>query len=177
MVENFESKRGVSKDWLKNNVYDAMETIEECERRIKIGCADLKEYMTYINLGLEHLNTIRLQNMRMMIAEFEIIIENTQDILGKEEYEICKEKIQEIRRMFERGIQYDSKDGEKIDNPVYEERRKGKKSNGEKQSIIILTRVFYFIGNSLFSLRSRMVKNLSHIFWVAADMKEKKQEI
>ena len=154
--EVFESKRGVSDKWIDNNVYKVLEKIEDCERRMKNGCIDLIEY---IQTSYHNILDVQLQNMQIMLHEFDILIENTKAILSKSQHEEVKKKLELLEQTFRRAMSSKIKSERlfiEISNNI----------SGKKRIAYVLQPLFYKISNLLSKLRSEMVSNLSHILFI-----------
>ena len=167
-MENEESKRNVSEKWINNNIYEALEDIETHQRRMRNGCADILEYLQVMNIGIHKLPEIQLQNMKLMIEEFEILKDNVKDLLTKEQYEFVERKIKLCKKMLHKGL----KKGTRYIKAysfvrVSPDIRKGK--------VIVLTPLFDIIVNELVALRAKMVKNLSHILYSKSKAERKKE--
>jgi len=149
--ENSESKRNVSDEWIRNNVYEALETIELAERRMRNGCADLKEYIQEMSIGLHRIPEIQLMNMGIMLTEFDILIENTKKILKKDDYDDARKNIDLYLRYFH-------------EKKVYKVLRNDQNIKVRKR--IVLNKYFSKLAGDLSKLRSKMVDNLSHILFL-----------
>jgi len=159
--EDFESKRNVSDEWIRNNVYEALETIETAERRMRNGCNDLMEYMQELSLGFHRLPEIQLKNMGIMIVEFDILIENTKEIIKKDQYEEARKNMDLYSSVYDKGKVY------KVVKNVRDKKIKKR---------IVLTRIFWKLSGDLSALRSKMVSNLSHILFLKDKDKDKEEK-
>ena len=159
--ENSESKRNVSDEWIKNNVYDALETIELAERRMRNGCADLMEFIQEMQIGLNRIPEIQLMNMGIMLTEFDILIENTKQILKKDDYEDVSKKIILYSRYFH-------------EKKVYKVLRNDMNIKIRKR--IVLNEKFSRLAGDLSLLRSKMVSNLSHILFLKDKDKDSEEK-
>jgi len=159
--EDFESKRNVSDEWIRNNVYEALETIELAERRMRNGCADLIEYIRELALSPHRIPEIQLKNMGIMIVEFDILIENTKEIVKETQYNEARKNLNLYSSVYDNGKVY------KIVKNIRDKRVKKR---------IVLTKVFWKLSNDLSVLRSKMVSNLAHILFLKDREKEKEEK-
>lgn len=150
------SKRDISKEWIRNNVYEALEVIELHERRMKNGCADLKEYIEGLSLG-SMISDIQLQNMNLMITEFDILITNTKEILDEKAYEKARADLNILQGIFNHGV----KNGKEIIN-VSETII----DHTKRQRRVELTYLFNRLAGDLAKLRGEMITNLKDILWI-----------
>lgn len=161
--QDFESKRNVSDEWIKNNVYEALETIETAERRMRNGCADLMEYIQELALSPHRIPELQLKNMGIMIVEFDILIENTKEIIKKEQYDEARKNLDLYSSVYDNGKVY------KVVKNVRDKKIKKR---------IVLTRIFWKLSGDLSALRSKMVSSLSHILFLKdKDKKRKNKEV
>jgi len=155
------SKRNVSDEWIRNNVYEALETIEMHERRIYNGCADLIEYIQELKYGEHRIPEIQLKAMDMMIVEFNILLENTHEIITKDQYDEARKKLDLLSLVYDSGKAYKI-----ISN-----------REGKIKRMTTLNPLFWKLAKSLSKLRSKMVKNLKHILFLKDKLKKKRKEL
>ncbi len=162
MVEEKESgsKRDVSDEWIRNNVYEALETIEMAERRIYNGCVDLIEYIQELRFGIQRIPEIQLKAMEMMIVEFNILLENTHEIVTKDQYDEARKKLDLLSLVYDSGKAYKI-----ISN-----------REGKIKRMVVLNPLFWKLAKSLSKLRSKMVKNLKHILFLKNMGKDKEEK-
>jgi len=152
MEENEQSKRDLSQKWIENNVYEALEKIEEHERRMKNGCSDLMEYID--NMNPNTIMEIQIKNMELMINELHILIENTHRFLQKQEYEKARDKLKEIKDKFRNGRKKEESK-ENIVIKYFDDRKKVK--------AMFLTPLFKELEEELSKLRSKMIDYLDYL--------------
>jgi len=155
---DIDSKRDISAEWIKNNVYEALETIENCERRMDNGCIDLIEYIQERGMNIERIQEVKIQNMKLMMTEFKILIRNTKKILTNEQYEESGEKLKDYLNIFNKGLKLNGGEIIKVFKIIKNDRDKRKK--------IVLTPIFDKLSKDLSILREEMVSNLSHVLYI-----------
>jgi len=170
MEEPETSKRNISDKWINNNVYEALEKIEEHERLMKNGCSDLIEYIQEIKLGLNRLPQIQIQNMKFMINEFDILIKNTKKILKKEDYEDAKKRNEFHDNSFKNGLNLNG-DKQMVYNIIH--------NNPKRTTYFKLNQEpFNFLANKLSDLRMDMITYLSPVLFITTgDLDKPTKEI
>jgi len=154
-----ENQRNISDKWINNNVYEAMEKIEELCRTMDNGVYD---YPPEIQPQL------KLQAMKECITEFNILIDNTKELIGETNYREVKLKIIMIKNLNEKGI----KDGSKTKYPYQISR-----NNHYKKSSLVLTNLFNNLKNKLDELRFEMIEFLSPTLFLKSDKIKKNIEV
>ena len=165
-MEIIESKRDISQEWIRNNVYEALENIEECERRMKNGCADLIDFIRSLAIPINRLAEVQIKNMEIMITELDILIENTKKLMTEKNYKEVRAKLNVCKEIFSNGVKF--KDGKVL--KIY------KRNNVNKKNPVTLTNLYYKLVDELSSLRSRMIEILSPLLYVTKDVEEKNIE-
>ena len=154
-----ESKRNISDKWIDNNIYQALEIIELAERRMMTGCADLQEYIASVGAKIS-IPDIQLQNMKVMIREFAILIENSKKLIKKKDYLKVKDKIEAFKKIVREG----RLGSEKEDRIFITSQDKVNK----RPVTVTLGKPFWIVADHLAKLRSRMVEILSPILFVTS---------
>ncbi len=162
-----ESKRSISDKWIQNNVYEALETIEMCERRMFNGFSDLIEYIQ-LNGFEARINELQIQNMKLILCEYNILLENVKEILIEDDYKSCKKVIIKCTEVFENGIIVKGK-------REYIYKRVSNKISGT--SSLSLTPLFPLIADDLSKLRSTIIGHLSHILYLKSKTPSGSKEV
>ena len=168
-MEQEESKRDISEKWIDNNVYQALEKIEQHERLMFNGCSDLMEYIASMN-QLGNLPLIQIENMKHMITEFDILIKNTRELVNnKKKYKRSLALLKLCKFYFDNGKRIKDK---RIKPYGYIIKR-----NPKKSFTVLNDEVFYEIANDLSKLRFIMIKNLKGILFLKSKSQESGREM
>ncbi len=171
MEEEEQSKRNISEKWINNNVYEALEEIEQCYERMITGCSDLVEFIREMGFGLNVLPQIQLQNMKIMITKLDILIENTHELVREEDYNYAKKKNDICNFHFNNGRIKDGK-VELICRIVVNKTS----TRNPKPKMIQLNPLFNDLISDLSGLRSKMIKFLAPILFIKSRPMEEKEE-
>ncbi len=156
--ENNNSQRNISEKWINNNVYEAMELIERYTRIISEGSKDIWDYLQQMKM-VARIPEVQYKTMGLLISEFEILIENTKEIITPDQYKDVKKKIQFLRLIYNQGKPIKNKAENKITIlKVFKHIPNGK-------GHILLTDVYYELERELSLLRSEMISNLKEILY------------
>ena len=154
------SKRELSAQWIKNNIYDALYTT--LERRMKCGCNDIQEYLSQLN-ALNLLTNVQLKNQELMIIEMGILIENSKEIVEEDKYKESSNKLKAIKLIFYEGIKCN---GKKLKSfKIWTDQQ-------NKKRRLVLTEVFVLLERKLTELRSELISNLSSVLFSGEEGEE-----
>ncbi len=95
MEQNFEqsSEKTINDKWL-DNIYDILLRLENSDKLASEGCISLIEF---VQSPQQFLPLIQYKNYSMFLTDFEILINNTQKIIGATEYKKFVKNIKNLR--------------------------------------------------------------------------------
>lgn len=156
-MENFESLRDLSAKWLENNVFQALEKIEEHGRLMRNGCSTIYEY---VQIEPNRIQEIQLKNMKLMIDEIEICLLNTQTIIEKESFDEIGKKLRNVASIFTNGIEL--KEQKKIIYPS----QKIMIDPYKRTTTLKLTSLFYILQDDLIKIHFKLINVLAPILFI-----------
>lgn len=156
-----ESIKNVSEKFL-DVIFQSLQRLELHERYMKNGCIDLMEYIRIFHHPEGTINYVRVKNLKLMIHEFDILLNNTHSILSDDDHKDLQNKLKTIKKIINEGITKKDKDNKTKETLLV---FKESFDNISKQKTMTLNPLFNIIQTELCSLRGLFVKSLNHILY------------
>ncbi len=155
-----ESEKNVSDKFL-DLIFESLQNLQDFETCMNRGCSNLIDFMREFNINYQdplRMNYIKVENVMLMVHEFNKLFTNIKSIVDKTKMEKMEEKLKKIKGEIENGI-YSAK--EKTMFIAFKETINQKlKTRG-----MTIYPLFDLISKELLGLRGDVVSSLNHILF------------
>ncbi len=160
LEESRESEKNVSDKFL-DLIFESLQNLQDFETCMSRGCSNLIDFMREFNINYQdplRMNYIKVENMMLMIQEFDKLFTNIKSIVEKKEMESMETKLKKLKGEIDKGV-YSRK--EKITFIAFKETINQKlKTRG-----MMIYPLFDLISKKLLELRGDVVSSLKHILF------------
>lgn len=159
--ESRESEKNVSDKFL-DLIFESLQNLQDFETCMNRGCSNLIDFMREFNINYQDpliMNYVKVENMMLMIQEFEKLFTNIKSIVKDTEMKSMKDKFKKIKEEVDKGL-YSEKE-EKTYIAFKETINQKLKTRG-----MVIYPLFDLISKELLILRGDVVSSLNHILFV-----------
>lgn len=149
-MEDYVKTANINIKWL-DNIYENIKNIENCERRARLGCRDLLEYVSipFKDRNL-FLSDAQFMNLRIFVTEFHLLLSDLSPILDEK-------KLAEFRNIID-NLEKNINKRHYFVKDIYNVSR--------HLDSIKLTEVFYETLNILSRLKIDLFKEIKNILYI-----------
>ncbi len=158
--ESRESEKNVSDKFL-DLIFESLQNLQDFETCMNRGCSNLIDFMREFNMNYQDpliMNYVRVENMMLMIQEFEKLFTNIRSIVDETKMKSMEDKFKKVKVEVEKGLS--SKKEKKTYIAFKETINQKLKTRG-----MVIYPLFDLICKELLILRGDVVSGLNHILF------------